>query len=128
MTTQEKIMTTKEVANRLAELCRQDKFEQAQRELFAEDAESLEGEDAVKQGWPAKTKGLNNIFKKGEQWENMVEQKHGTTVSEPLIAGNSFAFVMRMDITMKGQSRMAMDELCVYETKDGKVVREQFFY
>jgi len=35
---------------------------------------------------------------------------------------------MGMDITMKGQSRMQMDEVAVYEVKDGKIVTEQFFF
>jgi hypothetical protein len=33
-----------------------------------------------------------------------------------------------MDVTMKGQGRMNMDEIAVYEVKDGKIVKEQFFY
>ncbi len=28
---------------------------------------------------------------------------------------------------MKGQGRMNMTELCVYQVKDGKVISEQFF-
>jgi hypothetical protein len=29
---------------------------------------------------------------------------------------------------MKGMGRMKMDEIVVYEVKDGKIVQEQFFY
>jgi hypothetical protein len=35
---------------------------------------------------------------------------------------------MGMDVTMKGQDRAKMDEIVVYEVKDGKIVKEQFFY
>ena len=35
-------MTTAEIAKRLTELCRQAKWEQAQKELFANDAVSIE--------------------------------------------------------------------------------------
>jgi hypothetical protein len=35
---------------------------------------------------------------------------------------------MGMDVTMKGQGRSKMDEIAVYEVKDGKIVKEQFFY
>jgi hypothetical protein len=31
-------------------------------------------------------------------------------------------------VTVKGQGRMKMDEIAVYEVKDGKIVKEQFFY
>jgi hypothetical protein len=33
-----------------------------------------------------------------------------------------------MDITMKGQDRMKMDEVAVYEVRDGKIVLEHFFF
>jgi hypothetical protein len=35
---------------------------------------------------------------------------------------------MTMDATFKGRGRVNMEEICVYQVKDGKVVREQFFY
>jgi hypothetical protein len=57
----------------------------------------------------------------------MVEEMHGGSVSEPLVAENTFAFVMSMDMTMKGKGRMNVGELCVYQVKDGKIVSEQFF-
>jgi hypothetical protein len=45
----------------------------------------------------------------------------------PLVAGNSIAFTLTMDITMKGQGRMKSPELCVYQVKDGKIISEEFF-
>lgn len=32
-----------------------------------------------------------------------------------------------MDVTMKGAGRVKMDEI-VYEVKNGKIVKEQFFF
>lgn len=125
MATKEMTMTTQEIANRLAELCREGQFEIAQKELFADDAVSIEPYETP--AFAKETKGLNAIIEKGHKWESMVEEMHGGTVSEPLIAGNSFAVVMDMDITMKEQERMQMSELCVYVVKDGKIVSEQFF-
>jgi len=58
----------------------------------------------------------------------MVEEVHGGWVSEPIVAGNYISVAMGMDVTMKGQGRMNMDEIAVYEVKDGKIVKEQFFY
>jgi predicted ester cyclase len=51
---------------------------------------------------------------------------HSLKVSDPLVATNAFACTMTMDVTMKGQGRMNMSELCVYNVKDGKIVAEQF--
>jgi ketosteroid isomerase-like protein len=125
MPTQEAVMTTRDVANRLHELFTQNKWAEAQEELFSEDAKSIEppGVPGLKS-----VEGLDNIKKKGEDFQNMVEEVHGGYHSEPIVAGNFIAFGMGMDVTMKGQERMKMDEIAVYEVRDGKIVREQFFF
>jgi len=125
MTTEQMTMTTQQIANRLAELCRLGQFEAAQKELYADDAISIEPYETPE--FAKETKGLDAIIEKGHKFESMVEEMHGGSVSEPLVAGNTFAFVMSMDMTMKGQGRMNMSELCVYQVKDGKVVSEEFF-
>lgn len=56
----------------------------------------------------------------------MVEQMHAITVSEPLVAESSFACTMQMDVTMQGQGRFIMTELCVYEVVNGMIVVERF--
>jgi limonene-1,2-epoxide hydrolase len=35
---------------------------------------------------------------------------------------------MVLDATIKGMGRMTLEEVCVYEVKDGKIVVEQFFF
>jgi hypothetical protein len=32
-----------------------------------------------------------------------------------------------MDVTMKARGRMKLEEVCVYEVKDGKIASERFF-
>ena len=118
-------MTTQEIANRLAELCRKGDFETAQRELFAEDAVSIE--PYASPAFEKETKGLEAILEKGKKFEEMVEETYGNTVSEPLVAGNSIALKATMDMKMTGRDRESMSELCVYTVKDGKIVSEQFF-
>ena len=118
-------MTTQEIANRLVELCSKGNFEDAQRELFSDDCVSIEPHATP--AFEKETRGLDAILEKGEKWASMVEETHGMKVSQPLVATNSFAVTMFMDVTMKGRGRMPMTELCVYEVKDGKIVSEQFF-
>ena len=65
---------------------------------------------------------------KGKQFGEMVEEMHGGYSHPAQVAGNHFAVAMGMDVTMKGQGRMKMDEIAVYEVKEGKIVKEQFFY
>jgi hypothetical protein len=117
-------MTTQEIANRLVELCRKGNFEGAQKELFSEDAISIEPEATP--AFAKETKGLQAILEKGEKFSAMVEKMHSMNVSDPLVANNSFACTMRMDITMKERGRMDMQELCVYHIKDGKIISEEF--
>jgi len=118
-------MTTEQIAKRLEELCGKGEFEQAQKELFADDAVSIEPHSTP--DFEKETKGLKAIYEKGKKWGSMVEESHSVSASEPLCAGNSIAMVLDMDVTMKGRGRVNMEELCVYNVKDGKIVSEQFF-
>ena len=118
-------MTTKEIAERLIEHCKKGDFESAQKELFAQDAVSIEPNETPE--FAKEVKGLAAIKEKGEKWNAMVEESHGITVSDPLVATNAFSITMRMDVTMKQHGRMDMTELCVYRVKDGKIVSEQFY-
>jgi len=117
-------MSTKEIAGRLVELCRQGDFEKAQKELYARDAISVEPHSTP--DFQQETKGLDAILEKGKKWASMVEAYHDMKVSEPLLADNSFAVTIFMSVTMKGRDRMDMTELCVYQVKDGKIVSESF--
>ena len=117
-------MNTQKIADRLVALCREMKWEAAQRELYAADVVSIE--PYASPGFEKETRGLDAILEKGRKFDAMVETMHTLTVSDPLVADSSFACTMRMDATMKGKGRMDMTELCVYEVKDGKIVSEQF--
>lgn len=43
-----------------------------------------------------------------------------------LVADDSFACIMTMDITSKTRGRNKESEVCVYKVKDGKIVMERF--
>jgi hypothetical protein len=124
-TTNTATMTTVEIANRLVELCQKGDFEGAQKELYADDAISIEphGTD----DFSKETRGLDGILEKGRKWAEMIEEYHEMKVSDPLVSDSSFALTMTMGVTMKGRGRMDMTELCIYHVKDGKIVSEQFF-
>jgi limonene-1,2-epoxide hydrolase len=117
-------MTTQEIANRLISLCNQGQYSQAQQELYSPDAVSIEPEGSE---WGT-VQGAEALKAKGEKWGSMVEEVHGLTISEPLIAANFFTFTMTNDVTFKGAGRMTIEEICVYEVQDGKIVKEQFFF
>jgi limonene-1,2-epoxide hydrolase len=117
-------MTLSEIAKRLVALCREGKYEQAQTELYAQDAVSIEPQEMP--GFPKVTKGRDAIVQKGRNFVAMIEEIHASEVSDPIVAGSSFACTMRLDSTMRGMGRMDRTELCVYEVKDGKISAEIF--
>lgn len=118
-------MTTNEIATKLAELCAKEQYETAQKELYGEDCISIEPMESP--SFKKEIHGLQNIIEKGHQFEKMVEKMHSTKVSTPLVTANTIAFTLSMDVTMKGRPRETMSELCVYEVKNGKIIKEQFF-
>lgn len=124
MTTQVKTMTTQEVADRFYELSQQGNFEQIQNELFDENVKSLEPANS---NWQS-VHGLDKVKEKAKQWQTMVEEVHGGYSNKPQVAGNFFVCIMGMDVTLKGQPRWKMDEVAVYEVKEGKIILEQFFF
>jgi hypothetical protein len=118
-------METKEIAKKLAAYCSKADWESAHKELYAENAISIEPYSTPE--FEKETKGLKAIIEKGKKFDSMVEKIHAIEVSEPLIAGSSVAFTLGMDVTMKGKGRMNSPELCVYQVKDGKIISEEFF-
>src|SRR5215469_16247802 len=120
-------MSTATVANRLVSLCREGKYEEAQRELYANDAISIEPQEMSK-GPMGNAKGLKAILQKGKEFSESIEAVHSSEVSEPVVADGWFSVAMHMDATMKGRGRTDMREICVYHVKNDKIVQEQFFY
>lgn len=117
-------MTTQEVANRLVELCRQGQFTEAFEELYADDVVSCEPD-----GFPnARLEGKEAVRLKEKQFNESVKEFHGVEISEPIVAENFFAVSMNMDVTFQESPRMKMEEICVYNVKDGKISKEEFFF
>lgn len=118
-------METHEIAKKLVDYCKKAAWEEAQSELYSEKAVSIEPYETPE--FPRETRGLSAIVEKGKKFDSMVENVHGIEVSEPLVAGNSIAFKMEMDLDIKGKGRMKSPELCIYQVSDGKIILEQFF-
>lgn len=117
-------MTTKDIALRLVETCRRGDYVAAQRELYAVDAVSIEPEgrpDSV-------ARGLTAIAEKTRAFDEMFDV-HRNVIGDPIVADPFFACTMSVDVTVrKTGARKTLSEICVYEVKAGKIVREQFFY
>ena len=118
-------MTTEEVAQKLVRLCKEGKYPEAY-DLYADDAVSVEMD-----GWLAGeqvTKGKANILEGFNQWQSNIQEMHGGSVGDPVVAGNHFVVPMTSDVTFKQGGRVQMDELCVYEVANGQIKKALFFY
>ncbi len=118
-------MTTTEIANKLAALCRQGKDHEALA-LYAADAISVEA--SMPPGMDRVSRGVAAIKGKSQWWyDNHVI--HSVVVAGPWPHDDRFIVGFKMDVTNKpsGQ-RITMEEMALYTVKNGKIVSEEFFY
>jgi ketosteroid isomerase-like protein len=118
-------MTTKEVADQLVKMCREDRVEEAKTAFFTEDTWSIEPAEGI---LPKETKGLKAIQQKAELFISLVETFYSSTITDPVVAGDYFTVYWVSDLKMKGGVRESNAEICLYKVKDGKIILEQFFY
>ena len=122
----DKMGKTTDVANKYVSLCRAGKNEEALKSLFADDAVSVEA--MAMPEMPQEARGLAAIKAKGEWWSNNHEI-HSASVWGPWPNGDRFIVGFRFDVTNKPSGkRMQMEEAALFTLRDGKIVREEFFY
>lgn len=118
-------MTTQAVADRYNELAQTGKWHDVHDELYSQDIVSIEPDHAK----GLKTvSGMAAIKQKGKEFNEMIAEMHGGYCKEPTVAGTHFSVAMGVDATLKDGSRMNMEEICVFEVANGKIVKEQFFF
>ena len=116
-------MTTVEVANRLIELVKAHKEEQAIDELYHPDITSNEPAGEMREA-----KGADMCKKKAE-WFNAAFEVHGVEVMGPYPNDDKFAVHYDYDITARETGkRFNMLEVALYQVKDDKIVWEKFYY
>jgi hypothetical protein len=118
-------MTTEEVVSRFNELAKEEKWFEIQDELFSDNVRSIDPPNSPYFGY---AEGKAAVRKKGEEFVKKVERAHRRHTSEPVIAGNHFAVAREVDITLQGFGRIQINEVMLYEVKDGEIISEQFFY
>ena len=125
MSTTTEVNTTQKIANRLVSLCREGKFIDAVKELYAPNIVSDEPKGGPR---PSHFEGIAEVLKKNEAFMSGIEEVHSNVISDPLVTEDHFAVTMKMDVTMKGMGRIQMDELCVYRVENEKIATDQFFF
>lgn len=122
-------MDTKQVGQKLVDLCSKGKNEEAIESLYSKDIVSVEAMGSPEM--PAEMRGIDKIKGKNQWWyEN--HEVHSAKVEGPFPNNDRFAVRFHYDITAKSGprkgKRFAMDEVGIYTVKNGKIVREEFFY
>jgi ketosteroid isomerase-like protein len=120
-----KTRTVQEVVARFNELAQQEKWFEIQDELFADNVKSIDPPGSPYMGY---AEGKAAVRKKGEDFVKKITALHSVSATEPVIGGNHFAVGRNVDITTEDHGRIQMNEIMLYEVKDGKIVSEQFFY
>nr|WP_295863342.1 nuclear transport factor 2 family protein [uncultured Chitinophaga sp.] len=121
----DKVLTTEEVVARFKELASQEKWFDIQDELFAENVRSIEPAGSV---YMQDAIGKAAVRKKAEDFVSRIEAVHRVYTSAPIVTGNHIAVARETDITVKPHGRIQMNEIMLYEVKDGQIILEQFFY
>ncbi len=122
-------MDTKEIGKTLVDLCNQGKNMEAIDSLYSNDVVSVEAAGGPEM--PRESKGIDKIRDKNRWWyEN--HEVHSGKAEGPFPHDDRFAVRFVYDVTakngpMKGK-RFQMDEVGLYTVKNGKIVREEFFY
>lgn len=118
-------LSTSAIAARFYELAKQEQWFEIQDELFAENVKSIE---------PAGAKNFSNaegkatVKRKGEDFVKGIEAVHELKTGEPIVSEHHFAVTRLTDLTLKNQGRVKLNEIMLYEVRDGKIISEQFFY
>jgi hypothetical protein len=118
-------LTTQEVAARFNELAQQEKWFEIQDEFFSENVKSIDPPNSPYFGY---AEGKAAVRKKGEDFVKRIEAVHKATTTAPLVCGNHFAVGREIDITVQPHGRIQINQVMLYEVKDGRIVSEQFFY
>ncbi len=115
-------METTQIAFAFTQLCSEGKLQEAADQFYADHITSIEA-------FPGEYSyliGRDNVAAKVAFWqkENTI---HSVAVKGPFVNGDSFALRFSLDCTSAQFGRTVLEEVAVYQVKDGKVVEERFF-
>ena len=125
MTAIKTALTTQEIAARFNALAQQEKWFEIQDEFFAYNVKSIDPPDSPYFGY---AEGKSAVRKKGEDFVKRITAVHKAYTSEPMATGNHFSVLREIDITVQQFGRIQINQIMLYEVKDGQIVLEQFLY
>lgn len=117
---------TTAIAEELVSLCRAGRNMDAINTLYSPNIVSVESMSSEQM--PREQKGIDAIRQKNQWWIDNNEV-HSAETDGPFVGDGKFSVYYKFDCTFKPTGkRETLEEMALYTVKDGKIVREQFFY
>ena len=119
----------KAVGKKLVEFCRGGLNLEAISTLYSPDIVSVEAVGGPEM--PAEIRGIKKVVEKNKWWYDNNEIHHASAEG-PFPNGDRFAVLFEYETTAKAGPRKGQrsrfEEVAIYTVKNGKIVREEFFY
>lgn len=118
-----------EVGKKLVELCKAGRAREAMATLYSPEIVSVEATEGP--SMPSRFEGIDAVMRKADWWESSHEI-HRAEAEGPWPHGDRFIARFVYEVTPKtgpmAGKRITISEAALYTVKDGKVVKEEFFY
>lgn len=112
-----------DIGQSLVAMFNEGKFKEIEDAYWSGDVVSIEG-FGVNMAWHGRAK----VEEKNGGWmaDHVI---HGASAQGPYVGATGFAVKFQMDVETKSTGqRQVMEEVGVYDVRDGKIVREEFMY
>lgn len=112
-----------DIGQSLVSMFNEGKFKEIEEAYWSNDVVSIEG-FGVNMAWHGRAK----VEEKNAGWmaDHVI---HGASAQGPYVGATGFAVKFQMDVETKSSGqRQVMEEVGVYDVRDGKIVREEFMY
>ena len=117
--------TIHEVAALFDSLAKDEKWFDIQDKLFSDYVISIEPAHSI---YFKNAEGKAAVRQKGEDWIKRITGVNKLFTTNSVVGGNHFAVGREVDINVEGHGRVQINQVMLYEVKNGKIISEQFFY
>lgn len=104
----------------LNEMIRQGKALEAFERFYADDVVMMENDQAFV--------GKDVNRKREQEFFGNIKEVHAASIGATAVSGNTSFCEQSFDATLVDGTRMRMEEVAVRTWKDGKIVKERFYY
>jgi hypothetical protein len=116
-------MSTQQVANTFVKIYRSEKSDE-KYSLYDQNCISFE---LPVEGSQYEVSGLEHIKEESNKFYQRFTKIFNKIISEPLISDHGFSTVITLEVE-EGGNHKVINELCTFQVREGKIVRQEFIY